>query len=200
MSDTLHYDVPYPAELSRLTTFFRIILLIPHLILLALLGLVLYIVTIVAWFAILITGSYPRSMWEFSLSVTRYAGRIAAYYYLMRDEFPPLGGGGEYPITYELEYSEHLSRVTTLFRAILVIPHYIVLYFLQIALSVITFIAWVAILITARYPQGMFAFAVGVVRWQQRVLAYYLLLTDAYPPFNMDADPAAAPGYATGMA
>jgi len=200
VNDTLHFDVQYPERLNRLTTFFRVLLLIPHMLVLAVLGLVAYIVTVIAWLAILITGSYPRGLWDFTFSVTRYAGRVSAYYYLMRDEFPPFGGSGDYPVTYELAYPEQMSRLTTFFRAILVIPHYIIVYFLQIALSVITFIAWFAILFTGQYPRGMFSFAVGVLRWQQRVIAYYALLTDAYPPFSMEAGPATAHGYATGMA
>ncbi len=199
MSDTVHYDVQYPPQLNRVTTLLRIFMLIPHIIVLAVLGIAMEIVTLIAWFAILITGSYPRGMWDFSLSVARYAARVSTYGFLVRDEFPPFGGGDEYPIQYELAYPEHMSRLTTFFRIILFIPHYIVIGLLNVALEVVTFIAWWAILFTGRYPQGMFSFAVGVMRWQQRAGAYLLLLTDAYPPFSMEkALPAS--GYATGMA
>lgn len=200
MNDTLHYDVPYPAELSRVTTFFRIFLLIPHMVVLAVLGAVTEIITIIAWFVILFTGRYPRGMWEFSLSVARYSARVSTYGALLRGEFPPFGGGGDYPMQYELAYPEQMNRLSTLLRIFYVIPHWIIFYFLNIALEVVTFVAWFAILFTGRYPQGMFSFAVGVMRWQQRVGTYLLLLTDAYPPFSTDPGPGAAPGYATGMA
>ncbi|HLZ68390.1 MAG TPA: DUF4389 domain-containing protein [Dehalococcoidia bacterium] len=199
MSDTVHYDVPYPAQLNRVTTLLRIFMLIPHMIVLAVLGVCMEVVTVIAWFAILITGKYPRGMWDFSLSVARYAARVSSYGALLRDEYPPFGGGGDYPLQYELAYSEPMNRLSTLLRIIYAIPHIIVLYLLGIALEVITFIAWWAILFTGKYPQGMFTFAVGVSRWQQRASAYVLLLTDAYPPFSMEPGPA-APGYATGMA
>lgn len=200
MNDTLHFDVEYPGQLNRVTTFFRILLLIPHMIVLAVLGAVMEIITIIAWFAILFTGQYPRGMWDFSFSIARYAARVSTYAALLRDEFPPFGGGGAYPVRYELAYPDNMNRLSTLLRIFYVIPHWIIFYFLNIALQVITFVAWFAILFTGTYPQGMFTFAVGVLRWQQRVGTYVLLLTDAYPPFSTDPGSAGTPGYATGMA
>lgn len=92
-----------------------------------------------------------------------------------------------YPITMEVAYPEKLSRLTTFFRIILVIPHAIVVYVLGIVSYVLTFIAWVAILITGKYPKGLFRFNAGYLRWYTRVNGYgMLLLTDKYPPFKMD--------------
>jgi hypothetical protein len=140
VNDTVHFDVPYPDHLNRVTTLLRGFTVIPHVIVLGVLFVVELVVSVIAWFAILITGTYPRGMWEFSLGITRYTARVSAYYYLLRDEFPPFGGGGEYAVQYELAYPEHMSRLTTFFRGLLAIP------------------------------------------------------------LSMDAGPAAAPGYATGMA
>jgi hypothetical protein len=92
----------------------------------------------------------------------------------------------DYPITFGAVYPEKMSRLTTFFRCILVIPHYIVLYFLAIAACIVTFIAWWAILFTGKYPKGMFDFFAGYMRWMTRVSGYIYLLTDKYPPFSMD--------------
>jgi hypothetical protein len=92
----------------------------------------------------------------------------------------------EYPITISISYTEKLSRLTTFFRAITVIPHLIVLWALGIASSAIAFIAWWAILFTGKYPRWAFDFVAGYVRWYTRVSGYYLLLTDKYPPFSIE--------------
>ena len=92
----------------------------------------------------------------------------------------------DYPITVNINYTQKLSRLTTFFRAIMVIPHLIVLWALGIAAGVITFITWWAILFTGMYPQWAFDFIAGYVRWYTRVSGYYLLLTDKYPPFSLE--------------
>jgi len=92
----------------------------------------------------------------------------------------------EYPITVTVSYQGKLSRLTTFFRCFMVIPHLVVLWALGIASSVVTFIAWWAILFTGSYPKWAFKFVAGYVRWYTRVSGYYLLLTDKYPPFSID--------------
>ena len=92
---------------------------------------------------------------------------------------------GEYPITLDVEYSERLSRLTTFFRGIMMIPQYFVLFFIEIAAGVVLFISWWAILFMGRYPRWAFNFVSGYLRWATRVSGYYLLLTDKYPPFSM---------------
>lgn len=92
----------------------------------------------------------------------------------------------EYPITIGISYLEKLSRLTTLFRAFMVIPHAIILWALGIASGVVAFIAWWAILFTGKYPKWAFDFVAGYVRWYTRVSGYYLLLTDKYPPFSIE--------------
>lgn len=92
----------------------------------------------------------------------------------------------EYPITISFDYQEKLSRLTTFFRVFMVIPQWIVLYFIGIAASVIIFIAWWAILFTGRYPKWAFNFIAGYIRWYTRLMGYGCLLTDKYPPFSME--------------
>jgi hypothetical protein len=89
-----------------------------------------------------------------------------------------------YPITYNALYAPKMSRLTTFFRGVMLIPQYIVLWFVGIAAGVITFIAWWAILFTGKYPKGMWDFIAGYARWATRVNGYAMFLTDKYPPFN----------------
>ena len=92
----------------------------------------------------------------------------------------------EYPITVGVEYSEKLSRLTTFFRCIMIIPQIIVLAFIEIAAAVALFISWWAILFIGRYPRGMFNFVSGYLRWTVRVAGYSYFLTDKYPPFSLE--------------
>ena len=92
----------------------------------------------------------------------------------------------EYPITVGTSYSEKLSRLTTFFRAFMIIPHVIILWAWVIAAGVVAFIAWWAILFTGKYPKWAFDFVAGYLRWYTRVSGYYLLLTDKYPPFSIE--------------
>jgi Domain of unknown function (DUF4389) len=91
----------------------------------------------------------------------------------------------EYPVSVNISYSKKLSRLTTFFRVIMVIPHIIALWALGIAAGIIMFISWWAILFIGRYPAWAFTFVSGYVRWYTRVMGYYLLLTDKYPPFSI---------------
>ena len=90
----------------------------------------------------------------------------------------------EYPVTFEVEYPERLSRLLIFVKWLLVIPHLIVLYFYGIVVGIVMFLSWWAILFTGRYPKGMFDMVVGYYRWSARVNAYAGLLRDEYPPFS----------------
>jgi hypothetical protein len=187
----LEYDVAYPERLSRLLIFVKWLLIIPHLFVLMFIAIAMYVTTFIAWFAILITGRYPRGMWNFAMMFLRWQARITAYLSLQRDEYPPFGDG-DYPIRFEMAYPERMSRLLIFVKWLLIIPHGIVLYILGLALNIVLFIVWFAILFTGRYPRSMFDFVSGFSRWSHRVAAYVLLLTDAYPPFSFD-QPATLP-------
>jgi len=180
------YDVEYPDRLSRLLIFVKWLLAIPHFIVLYVLGLVTGLFTVIAWFAILFTGRYPRGMFDFVVGVNRWSYNASAYILLLRDEYPPFSmERGRYPLTYEVEYPERLSRLLIFVKWLLVLPNVIVLAFLWLAVYVTSIIAWFAILFTGQYPRGLFDFAVGVMRWGARVNAYTNLLRDDYPPFSL---------------
>jgi|SRR5689334_321178 len=188
---------------NRLTTFLRIILAIPLLILVGgplfaftgwghhwgmggILGFVAFLMAIIAWFAILFTGTHPRGLWDFARYFMAWRARAVAYVSLLRDEYPPFGEGA-YPASYDVAYPDApRDKWSVGLRLLLVIPHLVALFFIGIAWFVVTLIAWFAILFTGSYPAGMLPFAVGCLRWSLRVESYLLLMRDEYPPFSFE--------------
>ena len=178
------FDVDYPERLSRWLIFVKWLLAIPHFIVLILYGIAYFVTLIIAWFAILFTGRYPRGLFDFAVGLLRWSVRVDVYTNLMRDEYPPFGTAGDYPARLEVEYPERLSRWKIFVKWLMAIPHMIILYGYSILASVITFVAFFIILFTGRYPRALFDLVVGYYRWNIRVYAYMLLLTDEYPPFT----------------
>jgi len=183
----LRYDVEYPERLSRWKIFVKWLLAFPHVLIVGALGTVAYVMIFIAWFAILFTGRYPEGLFNFVVGVYRWNANVNAYTSLLRDEYPPFTmEAGRYPVTFEVDYPERLSRWLIFVKWLLAIPNVIVLMVLGLAYYVTLIIAWFAILFTGRYPSGLFGFGVGVQRWSLRVSAYAVyLFTDKYPPFSL---------------
>jgi Domain of unknown function (DUF4389) len=182
------FDVEYPERLSHWKVLVKWLLAFPHLIIVYLLQLVASLMVLVAFFAVLFTKKWPRGMFDFMVQIQRWTLNVATYAFtLMRDEYPPFGGEeGEYPLSFQVDYDENLSRWMIFVKWLLVLPHLIILTFLAVAAWVVLIIAWFAILFTGRYPRGMFDFVVGTLRWWIRVQAYaHWLMTDRYPPFSL---------------
>jgi hypothetical protein len=185
--------------LGRWLWLVKWLLLIPHYVLLVFLWLAFLVLSIVAFFAILFTGRYPRGMFDFNVGVMRWSWRVAYYGYsaLGSDRYPPftLGEAPDYPARLEVAYPEQLSRGLVLVKWwLLAIPQYVLVgIFTRGLIGVLTLFAAVAKLFTDRYPQGIFDFVLGLDRWVVRVLAYAALMTDDYPPFRLDAGGAEAP-------
>jgi hypothetical protein len=209
---------PYPvriegrrdAELSRWVWVVKWVLAIPHYILLAFLWLAFFLLTVVAFFAILVTGRYPRGIFDFNVGVLRWTWRVAFYSYgaLGTDRYPPftLDDVPDYPARLSVEYPEQLSRGLVLVKWwLLAIPHYLVLGILlgsgsYVAshtdewgagfhaglIGLLVVVAGFALLFTDRYPPGIFSFVLGLDRWVARVAVYVGLMTDRYPPFRLD--------------
>jgi hypothetical protein len=192
-SHPVKYEVAYQEQRNRLTTFFRFILVIPHVILLALWGIAVYVTTILAWFAILVTGRFPAGLWSFAHRYLVYSARVNGYSGLLSDVYPPFGSDGDYPVRVTVEAPDRHSRLTTFFRSVLVIPALLGLYLLGIAQNVVTLLAWIVIVFTGRMPLALQNFIVFVHRFSIRTTAYILLLVDAYPSFADDDAPAANP-------
>lgn len=181
-------EVDGPAPQSRLTVFFRILMAIPHAIILEFLLAAAYVVVLISWFAILFTGKLPAGLATFVTGTLHWFTRYTGYTWLATGQYPPfaLGPNDAYPIRLAGEaQTEGRNRITTFFRIFMIIPHAIVLYLLGIALAVVILISWVAALITGSVPSGMHGFIAGFLRWQTRVWAYATLLTDQYPPFSL---------------
>jgi hypothetical protein len=209
-------------QLSRWLWLVKWLLAIPHYIVLFFLWIAFVVLTIVAFFAILVTGRYPRGIFEFNLGVLRWTWRVSYYSYgaLGTDRYPPftLDEAPDYPATLDIAYPARLSRGLVLVKWwLLAIPHYILLgiflggagsaagtaqdwggwhwwYGWGLIWALVLFAA-IALLFMARYPRGLFDFVLGLDRWVARVVAYAGLMTDAYPPFRLDQggdDPAGA--------
>jgi len=180
------FDIAYPERMSRWLIFVKWLLIIPHLIILYALMLVAEVLTFIAWFAILFTSRYPKGMFDFVVGINRWQNNVDAYVLLLRDEYPPFSlSAGQYPVTFDIEYPEKLSRWLIFVKWLLIIPHLIVILLLGIVYMITLVIAWFAILFTGHYPKGMFDFAVGLLRWGARINAYFLLMRDEYPPFSL---------------
>jgi hypothetical protein len=192
-------DVERPESQSRLTNLplgiglvIRGILLVPHLIIVYFLGILAYILYFVAMFAILFTGSYPLGLYNIVASYMRWVSNITGYLLSLYDRYPPFSGDAqEYPLSFEAPHPERSSRILNfpivgyLVRAVLDIPHVVILFFLALIALVVVFIAKFAILFTGSFPGGMHGFVVGYLRWNMRNTAYLLGLSDRYPPFSM---------------
>ncbi|HEY8981761.1 MAG TPA: DUF4389 domain-containing protein [Streptomyces sp.] len=188
-------------RLSRWLWLVKWLLALPHYLVLVLLWAAAVVVGVVAFFAVLFTGRYPRPLFEFTTGVLRWSWRVGYYTSsaLGTDRYPPftLADVPDYPARLEVAYPKRLSRGLVLVKWwLLALPHYVVLAFLCGGLrvvwtsggliSVLVLFAGVALLFTGVYPGGLFDLVIGLDRWVMRVVAYAALLTDVYPPFRLD--------------
>lgn len=188
---------PAAGERNRLTAALRPILAIPHLLLAGpavwvnrfgmagVLGTAAYLLAIVNWFSILVTGEDRTGIREFQMYYLRWRVRALAYSTLLVDAYPPFGDA-DYPAGVGVFPPQTRDRVTIAVRPLLAVPHLVILFFLGLAWLLATIAAWVAILLTGAYPRQLEPLTTGCLRWLIRVEAYLLLLVDDYPPFGLD--------------
>jgi Domain of unknown function (DUF4389) len=199
----VQFDVAYPdRDLNRLTTFFRIFMLIPIAIVLGTLGGHDYwnwgkgahvaevgggVLFIPVLLLIVFRQKYPRWWYDWNAELLRFTNRVFVYLALMDDTYPSTDE--RQSVSLELPYpdaKQELNRYLPIVKWLLAIPHLIVLVFLGLASIVCVIGAWFAILFTGRYPRGLFDFVEGVLRWSNRVSGYaFVLVTDEYPPFRL---------------
>jgi hypothetical protein len=194
-------------QLSRGLWLVKWLLAIPHVVILVFLWIAFVAVSIIAFFAILFTGRYPKGLFDFNVGVLRWTWRVGFYSYsaLGTDQYPPftLEEVPEYPAHLDVAYPESLSRGLVLVKWwLLAIPHYLVIAaFVGGAsagtdshrmwsagglVALLVLFAGIALLFTNRYPKSLYDFVLGMNRWVFRVVAYVSLMTDAYPPFRLD--------------
>ena len=196
MAYPVRVRIEYRERSSRLSTLARVLLVLPHLVVVLLLGLAAWALTLVAWFVILATRRYPRAFFGFVAGTLRYSTRVGCYWLLVADRFPPFGPGvgpDGYPVSVWVDDSGRRSRLTTGLRLVLAVPAWIVLYFLVLLAAVMSFVAWWIVLATGRLPYGMFEVMALCHRYQARVAAYTWLLTDDYPWFQEESGSEAGP-------
>src|SRR6266487_3574794 len=200
----VNLSVDYPDRpLNRVTTLLRIFTVIPIAIVLGLLSggnserqepngvtyqyAATSLVVLPTVLMLLFREKYPRWWFDWNFALTSFCYRVSVYLALLRDEYPSTDE--EQAMHLSIPYPDarsELNRWLPLVKWLLAIPHYIVLFFLGLAAVVCVVIAWFAILITGRYPRGLFDFVVGVLRWSARVTAYaFILASDRYPPFRL---------------
>lgn len=177
----VNVEFEYQDSLSRLTTFFRTIMMIPILFIFYGLSGPVFVAT---WLMLVFRKKYPLWWFEYNRHYQAFSLRFEAYALLLTDRYPstdePQG------VTLEIPEPAGLSRWLPLIKWLLLIPHYIVLMFLWMAAFFAVFIAWFGILFIGRYPRPLFNFVTGTIRWSVRVVAYgFLLVTDQYPPFRL---------------
>ena len=223
----VHVDASLDPSTSRGLWLIKWLLLIPHYVVLAFLWVAYLVVSVVAFVAILVTGRYPRPLFNFNVGVLRWTWRVHYYGYgaLGTDRYPPftLADVPGYPAHLDIPYPGRLSRGLVLVKWwLLALPHYLVLSIFvggglwagsrgaahsELAagglLGLLVLIAAVVLLFTAHYPKSLYALVMGMDRWSLRVAAYVGLMTDAYPPFRLDqggTDPGSVPASPTSTA
>jgi hypothetical protein len=171
-----------PARQSRLTVLVRIILVIPHLIVLAVLGIAAYVVAIAGWFGALFTGRLPRFAADFLAGYLRWQTRVSAYAFLLTGDYPPFSlADADYPARVAVQPGR-LNRLAVLFRIFLLIPCGIVQAILSYgALTIFQLASWVITLITGQLPDPVYQAMAAVLRYQARTLGFAWMLTSAYP-------------------
>ena len=209
----VNFSVDYPDRpLNRLTSFFRVFVVIPIAIVL---GTVISGGEHAGWgqnggdqgsggggwavagfggalfwgplLMILFRQKYPGWWFDWNLELQRFANRVTTFFLLMSDRYPATDDHQYVRLDYPRPEHGRLNRFLPLVKWLLAIPHYIVLFFLHIGLIVVVIIVWFAILFTGRYPRALFDYVEGVLRWHNRVVAYaFTLVTDRYPPFRLD--------------
>ena len=166
---------------SRLTVFFRLLLVIPHVIWLEIWGIAVAVVVLIAWFAALFTGRVPAGLHNFIASFLRYSTRVYGYLFLLADPWPPFSGSDPYPIDVRVDAAEPQSRMTVFFRILLAIPALILASVFRTVNQIVAFLGWFYALATGRMNEGMRNISAWLLRYEVQTYGYVMLLTGKYP-------------------
>jgi len=186
----LNGEVVCTERVARWRPLVNWVLVIPLYLWVVVLGYGAAVVSLAGWFAILFTGRLPERMGDYLVAVLRYQWRVMAFLFGLTTSYPgfPVVAGyvdpGSYPAVLYSARPTARRRVTVAFRAVLVIPQLVVLYFVNLAAFVVLIIGWFAVLFAGRWPLGLRSFVIGWMRWTFRVNGYWSLIVDEYPPFG----------------
>lgn len=205
--DAVRLTAVLDPQLSRWLWLVKMFLAIPHFVILAALWVPFILTTLIAGIAIVVTGHYPRRLFDFNVGVLRWNWRVGFYVYaaLGTDKYPPfsLAEQADYPAHFDVSYNSRPSRGLVPLTWFMAIPHLAIvafimgglLTFVQSAdaasaafsvLNVLVVIAGTFLLLTGRYPRPLFDLLIGINRWVYRVVAYVAFMRDEYPPFRLN--------------
>jgi len=178
-------EVSYPTELNRWLPLVKWLLVIPHFVVLAFVGIAAFFVGVYAFFAVLFTGRWPRGAFDFIVGTIRWFYRVAAYFHLMVDAYPPFSMADDpsYPVRLQIDYPERIDNWRPLVQWILAIPYLFVAGIFYWITGVLTVVAFFTILFTKQIPRGIFEVMMPGFRWNLRGNAYAYFTTDRYPPW-----------------
>ncbi len=181
------FEMDFVERRSRLTTFLRPIMALPHLLFAAAYMFAFYVVCIVAWFALMFTGRWPAGLYEFAGGFLRYLTRLSAYLYLGVDQYPPFSGGEDnnYPVRVQIAPPlANYSRIKVFFRPVYAIVAIIIRYAMGIVLACASFVAWFVIVLTGRQPASLQNALRFALAYTAQADALIFLITETYPPFG----------------
>ncbi len=170
---------------SRLTVFFRLVLVIPHVFWIVGFAVLAYIVYILAWLVALVTGRVPAPLHNFVGRFVRYFTRLSAYLYLLTENYPTfLGSSGGHSVDVLIAPPARQGRLKTLFRLLLVLPASVFVYVFRLINQVVAIFGWFVVLVTGRMPEGMQNLSAWLLRYEVQTMAYIFVLTDRYPSLS----------------
>jgi len=169
---------------SRLTVFFRLLLVIPHYIWLEIWGIALVITVPVSWLVAIFTGRVPKGLHDFDAAYVRYTTRVTAYVFLLANPWPPFSSVDPYPVDARIDDPVQQSRLTVFFRLILAIPALILVYIFRLVNTVVAVLGWFYCLALGRMNEGMRNISAWMLRYETQTFGYLLLLTGAYPSLS----------------
>lgn len=184
----VRFEAQNQGDYNRFLPLIKWLLAIPHYIVLVFVFIGVLFAVLISFFATIITGKWPRGLFDFCVGAFRWTYRVQAYVLLLTDEYPPfsLEDDPNYPVRVEIDYPEQVDRWRPLVHWLLVLPYAIVAGILFYVAEIVAFIGIFVILFTAKLPQGMFNLIANPFRWQLRGGAYHLWMVTKYPPFDWE--------------
>jgi uncharacterized protein DUF4389 len=192
----VEFEMDYVERRSRLTTFFRSTLAIPHVLFAVVYGVAFYVVYFIAWFALMFTGRWPAGLYEFAGGFLRYITRLSAYMYLGVDQYPPFSGAPDdsYPVRVHIAPPlESYSRLKVFFRAWYAILALVIRYAMAIVIAFVGLISWFAIVFTGRQPESLQNALYFALSYTTRADGLIFLITETYPTVGDAGAPAPQP-------